>query len=428
MKYDVVVIGSGIGGYPAAIYLADRGYRVAVVEKHFIGGECTNYGCVPSKAFYQFAESVRNIDKIKGNVFYNWVELVEWVKNIVKESREGLEYLLENRGIEIYNGLGRLVDKNKVLVEKEGDVIELETDKIILALGTVPLDIPIARFDGDKIISNREVFYLKEKPGSVLIVGGGVIGVELANIYSSLGVDVTIVELLEHILPFTDKDIAIALKQYLVQRKVRIFEKTTVSKIDKYSDRCLVELTNGERIEVDKVIVAIGRKPDTQNIGLENIGVEIDKKGFIKVNEDLETSVKNIYASGDVIGGPLLAHKALLESISIAKRIAREESFRVDYRLVPITIFTGLEIASIGYSEKDLQSINVKYVKYKIPLYYLSSVKIKGFKNAFIKILMDENSERIYGIHIVSPNASEVVSSYLPLIVGKLGFREARSI
>ncbi|MEM4722761.1 MAG: NAD(P)/FAD-dependent oxidoreductase, partial [Desulfurococcaceae archaeon] len=343
MKYDVVVIGSGIGGYPAAIYLADRGYRVAVVEKHFIGGECTNYGCVPSKAFYQFAESVRNIDKIKGNVFYNWVELVEWVKNIVKESREGLEYLLENRGIEIYNGLGRLVDKNKVLVEKEGDVIELETDKIILALGTVPLDIPIARFDGDKIISNREVFYLKEKPGSVLIVGGGVIGVELANIYSSLGVDVTIVELLEHILPFTDKDIAIALKQYLVQRKVRIFEKTTVSKIDKYSDRCLVELTNGERIEVDKVIVAIGRKPDTQNIGLENIGVEIDKKGFIKVNEDLETSVKNIYASGDVIGGPLLAHKALLESISIAKRIAREESFRVDYRLVPITIFTGLE-------------------------------------------------------------------------------------
>ncbi|MEM4532561.1 MAG: dihydrolipoyl dehydrogenase [Desulfurococcaceae archaeon] len=428
MKYDVVVIGSGIGGYPAAIYLADRGYRVAVVEKHFIGGECTNYGCVPSKAFYQFAESVRNIEKVKGNVFYNWVELVEWIKNIVKESREGLEYLLENRGIEIYNGLGRLVDKNKVLVEKEGDVIELETDKIILALGTVPLDIPIARFDGDKIISNREAFYLKEKPGSVLIVGGGVIGVELANIYSSLGVDVTIVELLEHILPFTDKDIAIALKQYLVQRKVRIFEKTTVSKIDKYSDRCLVELTNGERIEVDKVIVAIGRKPDTQNIGLENIGVEIDKKGFIKVNEDLETSVKNIYASGDVIGGPLLAHKALLESISIAKRIAREESFRVDYRLVPITIFTGLEIASIGYSEKDLQSINVKYVKYKIPLYYLSSVKIKGFKNAFIKILMDENSERIYGIHIVSPNASEVVSSYLPLIVGKLGFREARSI
>lgn len=428
MKFDVVVIGSGIGGYPAATYLADKGLRVAIVEEHLVGGECTNYGCVPSKAFYQIAESIKNIEKIGGEARYKWYDLVDWVKNIVKEAREGIEYILESREVTLIKGRGRLLSPRKVQVETNNGLIELESGKILLSLGTDPVDIPAARFDGKGVISNREALYMNEKPESVLIVGGGVVGVELANIFSSLGVNVTVVELLEHILPFTDRDIALALKTHLIQRGVKVMEKTTVTKLMRKNENYWVELSSGDKLEVDKVIVAVGRKPKTKGVGLEDLPVELDQKGFIKVNEDLETSVPGVYATGDVIGGPLLAHKALLESIAVAKRLIGNDLFKIDYRLVPITIFTGLEIASIGYTEKELMSMGVRYVKYRLPLYFLSSVKIKGTKNAFTKIILDEKQENVLGLHIVGPNASEVVSSYIPVFLGKLSMKEARKI
>jgi len=428
VKYDAVVIGSGIGGYPAALYLADKGLQVAVIEEHLVGGECTNYGCVPSKALYQFAESLKSIEKVGGTTSYKWYNLVEWVKGIVKDAREGLEYLLESREIALYRGRGRLLSTHKIEVITEERHFELETGKILLALGTDPADIPVARFDGKGIISNREALFLEEKPSKILIVGGGVIGVELANAYSALGIEVVLVELLDHILPFTDKDIALALKAHLTQRNVRILEKTTIKKVEASSGRYLVELSTGEKLDVDRVVVAVGRRPKTGNVGLENANVQLDQRGYIKVNEDLKTSAANVYATGDVVGGPLLAHKALLESIAAAKNIAGEESFKVDYKLVPMTIFTGLEIASIGYTEKELAAMNVKYAKYRIPLYFLSAVKIKGFKGAFAKILLDEKHEMVYGIHIVAPNASEVISAYLPLYLNRISIRDAARI
>lgn len=428
MKYDVVVIGSGIGGYPAASYLASKGLKVAVVEEHLVGGECTNYGCVPSKALYQFAEAVKTIEKTGGSSTYNWTSLIEWVKNIVKESREGIEHVLESRDVSLHKGRGILTAPNKIKIKGEGELLDIEAGKILLATGTDPADIPVARFDGVGIISNREALYLNEKPSKVLIIGGGVIGVELANTYSSLGVETIVVELLEHILPFTDRDVALAVKMHLTQRGVRVHEKTTVKKIEKSNGKYVVELSNNEKIEVDKVVVAVGRKPRTMGIGLENVQVELDQKGFVKVNNKLETNTPGIYASGDVVGGPLLAHKALLESIAAARNIAGEESFTVDYKAVPITIFTGLEVASIGYTEKELANSGVKYVKFKVPLYFLSAVKIKGGKNSFAKIILSENLEKVLGIHIVAPNASEVISSYIPVYLGKLGLAEASKI
>lgn len=428
MKYDVVVVGSGIGGYPAALYLADKGLRVAVIEEHLVGGECTNYGCVPSKALYQFAESLKNIEKVGGAASYKWQDLVEWVKGVVKEAREGIEHLLESRGVVVYRGSGRLLGVRRIRVDAQKESIELEAGKVILALGTDPADIPVARFDGKSIIGNREALFLGEKPEKTLIVGGGVIGVELANVYAALGVEVTLVELLDHILPFTDRDIALALKTHLTQRGVRVLEKTTVTKVEVLGKKCIAELSTGEKLEVDKVVIAVGRKPKTRNVGLENVNVELDQKGYIKVNENLETSTPGVYASGDVVGGPLLAHKALLESVAVAKRIAGEESFRVDYRLVPITIFTGLEIASLGYTEKELSAMGIKYTKYRVPLYFLSAVKIKGSKQAFVKILVDEKRERVLGVHIIAPNASEVISAYIPLYLNKISVNEAARI
>lgn len=425
MKYDVVVVGSGVGGYPAASLLASRGLKVAVVEKHQLGGECTNYGCVPSKALYQFAEAVRNIEKIGGSASYNWSSLIDWVKNIVSESRKGLQDLLESKGVEVIHGRAVFKDTRKLSIQSDSNTLEVEAGKIILATGTDPSDIPVARFDGSGVISNREALYLDEKPDSMLIIGGGVIGVEMANILSSLGVKVYIVELLDHILPFTDRDIALAVKTHLVQKGVEVYEKTSTSRVEKTGSKYTVELSNSVKLEVDKVLVAVGRRPNTRGLALESIGVEIDQKGFIKVNEKMETSIPGIYATGDVVGGPLLAHKAILESIIAARSILGEETPRLDYKAVPITIFTGLEVASIGYTEKELTSMGVKYSKYRIPLYYLSAVKIKGGKNAFAKILVDQEKNSVLGVHIVAPNASEVISAYLPLYLGKLDFKEA---
>lgn len=427
VKYDVVVIGSGVGGYPAALYLADKGFKVAVVEEHLVGGECTNYGCVPSKALYSIAESIKAIEKVGGNASYKWSDLVEWVKGIVKEAREGIAYLFESRGVELISGRGVLKPNKRVVVESGGDRREIEYSKALLAPGTDPADIPAARFDGEGIVSNREALYFPEKPERILIIGGGVIGVELANTLAAFKVEVTVVELLDHILPFLDRDVALAVKAHLQQRSVRVLEKTSVTRVEKTSSGYLAELTSGEKLVVDKVVVAVGRKPKTAGVGLEEVGVEVDAKGFIKVSEHLETTAPGVYAAGDVVGGPLLAHKAIVESIAAAKRIAGEESFTVNYKLVPLTIFTGLEVAVVGYTEKELQAMGVKYTKTRIPLGYLSAVKIKGYKSSFVKVLHDE-AGRVYGIHIVAPSASEVISAYIPLYLGLLKPENTRRI
>lgn len=427
MKFDVVVVGSGVGGYPAAAYLSDKGLRVAVVEEHYLGGECTNYGCVPSKALYSFAESVKTVLKMKSSVHYEWADVVGWVKSVVEDTRKGLEYLLESRGVSIYAGRGVVKAGRRIVVfGGDGRLEELEANHLIIAVGTDPVDIPAARFDSSGVLSNREALYLSEKPESLLIIGGGVVGVELANIFASLKTRVTIVEIMDQILPFTDRDIATAVKGNLQQLGVEVYEGTSVVRIERGQGEYVAELSNGLKVSAEKVVVAVGRRPKTSNIGLEEAGIGVDSKGFISVNRYMETTAPGVYAAGDVVGGPLLAHKAMLESIVAAKRILGEEVFAVDYKLVPITIFTGLEVASVGYTEKELTSTGMKFKRVKIPLAYLSAVKIKGYKNAFVKVLYDENMERVYGVHIVSPNASEVISSYLPLYMGILDHEKAR--
>jgi dihydrolipoamide dehydrogenase len=428
MKYDVVIIGSGTGGYPGAVYLAQRGFKVAVVEEKLIGGECTNWGCVPSKALYQVAEAVRIVEKVKGQASYKWEDVVDWAKSIVEETREGIKYLLEASGVEVLSGKGVLKNPHQVTVSEDGSKREVEADKIILALGTDPSQLPHVKFDGEGILSNREALFMREKPSSILIVGGGVIGVEMANVFSKNGVEVTIVEIMDHILPFTDKDVAQALKAYLAGNGVKVREKTSVENVEKSGGKYNVELSNGENLTVDKVLIATGRTPKTKGVGLEETGISLDKKGYVIVNDECRTNVENIYATGDVIGGPQLAHKAILESVAVAKKIAGRESFKLDYHLVPITIFTGLEVASVGYTEKELSTMGVKYVKVKLPIYYLAAVKIKGGRNSFVKILLDEKSEKVFGIQVVSPNASEVISAYLPLYLGRLSFKEATSV
>jgi dihydrolipoamide dehydrogenase len=418
--HDVIIIGSGVGGYPAAIYLARKGLRVGVVEEHLVGGECTNYGCVPSKAFYQVAEALRTIKKIGSSPSIDWDKLVKWANSIVEESRRGIEYLFESYDVELITSRAVLRSDNRVVVGRE----VLEAKNIVLALGTDPKPLPNMGFDGEYIISNREVFTLEEKPERLLVVGGGVVGVELSYVMANLGVEVYLVEAMNRILPFLDRDIGLVIKRFLREHGVNILENTTLNKIEVMDKRVKARLSNNKELCVDKVLVAIGRKPKTENIGLENAGVMMDDHGFIVVDDKYRTTNPKIYATGDVIGQPLLAHKAILESIAAAKNIVGEKSFRLEYHLIPQTIFSGLEIAWLGYGEEELRRRNIRYKKIRIPLSYLSAIKIKDSRYSFAKILLGEDNKP-YGLYIVAPNASEAISAFLPIILNKITYEEA---
>ncbi|MCD6301867.1 MAG: dihydrolipoyl dehydrogenase [Staphylothermus sp.] len=419
MRYDCVIIGSGVAGYPAAVLLAREGHKVAVIEEKLIGGECTNYGCVPSKSLYMVAEAFRSLKKVGAEIRADWKEITKFVERVVDESRKGIEYLLEKHDVEIIESKGRLASSKQIKTDKG----TIEAEKIVLALGTDPKPLPNINFDND-VVSNREIFYVDEKPERLLVVGGGVIGVEVSNIFAQLGTEVILVEAMEHILPFLDKDVAIIMRRYLKDNGVRIKERVVVKNIEKKDGKLVVELPNNEILTVDKALVSIGRIPKTKGIGLENAGIEVDQYGFIKVDKFYRTTNTNIYAVGDVVGGPLLAHKAMLESIAAYRNIVGKEPITLNYSLVPQTIFSGLELSWIGYTEKELRSKKVSYKKIKLPISYLSAVRIKDSKYSYVKLLLSEEKQQILGIHIVAPNASEVISSFIPFIIERIDLKK----
>ncbi len=420
--YDALIIGSGVGGYSAAITLAREGLCVGIVEKNLVGGECVNYGCVPSKVFYHVASSLRVVRDYGGSGVVGWGNIVESARETIGSMRRGLQYLFERYGIDIIEGFGRIRSRSEVVVKEN----IFEARNVIVATGTDPKPIPGVGFDGERVLSNREIFFLEEKPDRVLVVGGGVIGVETANMLADLGVEVQIFEALEHIMPFMDKDIAATVRSYLKGKGIIVRERCPVKMIETKASGVSVKCPCCERGEVfDKVFVAIGRSPNSSNIGLENIGVKRDERGYIVVGSGYETSVPGVYAVGDVTGGVLLAHKAIIEGILAAKAILGGKKTLLNQRLVPRTYFTGLEVASIGYTEEELKVKGIKYVKRRIPLTMLAAVRIKAGKKGFVKILHSPNDmDKVYGIHIVAPHASEIIAGYMPLIMGRIGFRD----
>ncbi|MEM4910913.1 MAG: FAD-dependent oxidoreductase, partial [Desulfurococcaceae archaeon] len=246
MNYDAVVIGSGVGGYSTAISLSNRERSVAIIEEHLVGGECVNYGCVPTKAFYHFSEALRILKKINSEAYWNWKDLVKWVNELVSDTRSNLIHLLEKKGVEIIHGRALLKDHKHVRI---GD-FEVSTNAVVLATGTDPKSLKNLVFDNKQVLSNRDVLKLEEKPSSILIVGGGVIGIEFANIFSNLGINIKIVEALDHILPFIDQDVALSIKKYMVEKGVEIYEKTYVENVSKIGDELSVKLSNGESLKV----------------------------------------------------------------------------------------------------------------------------------------------------------------------------------
>lgn len=363
----IAVIGGGPGGYVAAIKAAMLGGDVTVIEKKKVGGTCLNVGCIPTKALLASSSMLMNIKEAKnfginidGKVNADFSAVMSRKDKIVDQLISGIEFLFDKRGINLVNGFGKLIDKNTIEVTKEDGEIEIiKADKIILANGSVPIVPPMFPYDKKRIITSDEVLGLSELPESMLIIGGGVIGCEIGQFFSTLGTEVTIVQRGEQLLPFEDKDVVKQLQRQFKKDKIKVLLNSGVDSCEVVGDEVVSTLSDGKKVNTQYVLVAIGRRPNIENSGIEELGIELNR-GKIVVNENLETSVEGIYAIGDLINTPMLAHVASKEGI-IAVENAFGKSKTVDYTAVPRCVYTEPEVAAVGKTQKQLDAEGVEY-------------------------------------------------------------------
>lgn len=428
----VAVIGGGPGGYVAAIKAAMLGAEVTVIEKRKVGGTCLNAGCIPTKALLASSSVLSSIKEAKdfgihinGEVESNFNDIMSRKNKIVNQLISGIEFLFEKRGIKLVNGFGKLIDKNKIEVNKEDGSKEIvETDKIILANGSQPVILPMFPYDGDKIITSDEALNLKEVPKSLLIVGGGVIGCEFGQFFRTLGVEVTIVEMFDQLLPLEDKDVAKQLQRQFKKDKIKVMTGVRIEKCEIVDNEVVATLSNGKEVRAEKALLSIGRKPYLDNSGVEDIGIQLER-GKVVVNENLETNIEGIYAIGDLINTPFLAHVASKEGLIAAQNAVCGNSKTVNYAAVPRCVYTEPEVAGVGKTEKELQEKGIEYNTGQFDFRALGKAQAIGHFQGFIKILADK-SDKIIGASIVGPHATDLLTElslavHLGLTVEEVG-------
>ena len=414
---NVVVIGAGPGGYVCAIRLAQRGKNVVLVEKHQLGGECLNYGCIPSKALI-FASSL--YDKLtKSSQFgieiegakFNPQKLQEWRQNLVKKLNQGIGFLLKQNKVEVVQGEASFMSAHKVSIKKsDGSHEEIEAEKFVIATGSRTAKIPGFEFDDNLVISSQKALELADIPSTLLVLGGGVIGLELGMYFSKLGSQVTIVELLPQLLNEVDPELVSVLERSLKKRNITIMKNTKAVRMEMTPRVKLIVETGGAQQELmgDKLLVTVGRLANTESLNLKNAGVLADNKGFIKVNTNLETNAPNIYAIGDVIGAPLLAHKASFQGIQVADSITHGES--VKKRPIAHAIFTDPEIAGVGLTQLQAEAQGFEVKVGKFPFMALGRAVSVGDVEGFTKIIADKKTDVVLGVFIVGAHASDLIS------------------
>lgn len=413
-SYEVTVIGGGPGGYVAAIRAAQLGLKVAVIEEKQMGGTCLNRGCMPTKSLlhssevYQTAKTGFDYGIVAGDVEFDFEKIIAKKDSVVKKLRSGIEFLVKNNGATIIHGLGYIKDKNTIEVRgKEPQIIN--TGKIIIATGSRPSRPPIPGLDSEKVLDSDGLLDLKTCPEKLVIIGGGVIGVEFATVFNSLGKDVAIIEMMDEILPGVDSEISSTIRKSLVNKGIKIYTSSTVTSINtKHKTECVFTANNVEQKEIcDLVLVAIGRKANLEGIGLENLGL-VPVKGFIMVNDKLETSVPGVYAIGDVTGKAMLAHVASAQGL-IAAANAAGENQRMDYSVVPGCIYTSPEIATVGMTEVEALKQGNKVKVGRFPVSANGKSMIMGETEGLIKIVTDEATGEILGTHILAPRATDMI-------------------
>ena len=419
MNFDIIVVGSGPGGYVAAIRAAQLGKKVAIIERSEVGGICLNWGCIPTKALLKSSHvykeilhaSTYGID-LEGSVKPNFTKIIERSRGVSATMSKGVQFLLKKNGVEVIEGFATLLGTCRLSVSKEGEENRIfEAEHIILATGARAKEFPNLKADGDKVITYRAAMSLSEQPESMVVVGSGAIGVELASFYHELGTKVTIVEFLPNLVPTEDIEIAKYLERSLRKAKLAFMTSTSVTNIDATGDKCVVTVTNAKgesTITVDKVLLAVGVTPNVENMGLEECNVEMDR-GKVHVDENYMTSVKNVYAIGDIIPTAALAHVASAEAICCVERICGIDARAIDYTTIPACIYTSPEIASVGMKEITAREAGYNVKVGMFPYTASGKATATNDKDGFIKLVVDEDTDKILGAHFIGTNVTEMI-------------------
>ncbi len=422
MDYQVIVIGSGPGGYVAAIRCAQLGMKTAIVERYpTLGGTCLNVGCIPSKALLDSSEHYHNaahtftehgID-LKG-LKVNLTQMISRKSKVVKENVEGIKYLMKKNKIDVHHGHGSFVDEHTIQVKVEdGSSKNISAQNIIIATGSKPASLPFITLDKKRVITSTEALELKEVPKHMIIIGGGVIGMELGSVYGRLGAKISVVEFMDGIIPSMDKTMGKELQKSLAKLGFEFYLKHKVTEVKAKGQevKVVAENAEGQKIELtgDYVLVSIGRRPYTDALGLEKAGLKTDERGRITVNEGLQTEKKHIYAIGDVIKGAMLAHKAEEEGVFVAESIAGQHP-HINYLLIPGVVYTWPEVASVGYTEEELKTQGRAYKVGSFPFKASGRARASMDTDGLVKVLADKNSDELLGVHMIGPRTADMIA------------------
>jgi len=414
-KTESVVLGSGPGGYVAAIRLGQLGKETILVEKDNLGGVCLNIGCIPSKALIRVAKLKKQVEAAKqiglevSGLTVDFTKVQAWKQSVVDKLVSGIDYLCKGNNVKIIKGTGKFKGPHLIEVATPTGNEIIETKNVIIATGSRYFDLPGFRFDGTHVISSTEALSLQEPPKNLVVIGGGVSGLELGTMYAQLGTKVTVIEMLEQLLPGTDIDLVRIVERSLRRMGIQYHVK---SKAKEYRDgKVYASLEDGKEasFDADKVLVAVGRQPNSDQIGLDTVGVKTDSHGFIQVNKKMQTNVPEIYAIGDVVGPPMLAHKASKEGIVAAEVIGGLNS-EADFRAIPGVVFTDPEIGTVGLTETQAKEKGYDPIVGKFPFTALGRALIAGETEGFTKIVADKESSLVLGVHIVGTEASDLIS------------------
>lgn len=416
-SYDLVVIGAGPGGYVAAIRAAQLGMKTALVEREQkLGGTCLRVGCIPSKALLEstelFEQSQRHFaDRgiIAGDVTVDLPQMMAHKDSVVSQLAGGIDGLMKKNKVNRHFGHGRLLGDGKVEVTGQDGTVELSAQRILIATGSVSTAFPGMQPDGDRIGTSTEALSWPEIPEHLVVIGAGVIGLELGTVWRRLGSQVTVLEFLPRILPGTDSQIAKEAQKLLTKQGLDFQLETKVQKVTSDGSSCLIEIEGRDPIRCDRVLVAVGRRPCTDKLGLDQAGVETDKRGFIRVNSSYQTTASGVFAIGDVIGGAMLAHKAEEEGIACVEKMATGHG-HINYATVPGVIYTAPEIASVGETEDALKERGVKYKVGRFSFAANGRARAAGHTEGFVKIIADAQSDRVLGVHMIGAHAGELIA------------------
>lgn len=420
-NFDLVVIGSGPGGYIAAIRAAQLKMKVAIIERYkTLGGTCLNVGCIPSKAwldsserYHETVHSHANHGIITGDVKLDVKKMSERVSSVVTGITGGVSFLMKKNKITVFQGHGSFKDKNTILIKNDKGEQEIKASKIIIATGSKPATLPGMGLDKERIISSTEALKLEEKPKHLIVIGGGVIGLELGSVFRRLGSEVSVVEFADSCIASMDQDLGKELQKILTKDGIKFHMGHGVTSVTRKGNEVTVKAKNkssNEEIELkgDYCLVAVGRRPYTDNLNLEAAGLKVDERGRIPVNDHLQTSEPHIYAIGDVVRGAMLAHKAEEEGVFVAETIAGQKP-HINYILIPGVVYTWPEVAGVGHTEQDLKKEGREYKVGKFPFLALGRALASAEKNGFIKVLADKKTDEILGVHMIGPRTADMI-------------------